>query len=269
MPDASHIANHQPLDPLISQGVDQVARELVLDIMDLALDLLQVFLLGFDQFLATLTSLLGGGDQLIEPLDELVLVLPQRTQVAAVHQVAVLSVVGDRRVDFTRINTCRALLFAPLFVWFVFLLWQIRATNLVGGNCLVPGPCPVDHDRFGKAPFPGDAERRSATTVGEDEEAVLEAYGARLILDLEMPLAAVRRSGVPVGLPEFSPGREGREKRLDRGIDGVGVQEAAAIFGDEAHERFRLEPDPLVAHRTPEEDERAAIDFSRGMGKRV
>ena len=172
-------------------------------------------------------------------------------------------------MDFTGINACRALLFAPLFVWFIFLLRQIWATNLVGGNRLVPGPCPVDHDRFGKAPFPGNAQRRSATTVGKDKEAVLEADGARLVLDLEMPLAAVRRSGVPVGLPEFSPGRECREKRLDRGIDGMGVQEAAAIFGDEAHERFRLEPDPLVAHRTPEEDERAAIDLPCGMGKRV
>jgi hypothetical protein len=267
--DVSHIANHQPLDSLFSQGVDQVAGEFVFDISDLALDFLQVFLFGFDQFLATLTSLLGGGDQLIEPLDELVLVLPQRTQVAAIHQVAVLPVVGDCRVDFTGINACHALLFAPLLVWFVFLLWQIRAVGLVGGNCLVPGPCPVDHDRFGKAPFPGDAERRSATTVGKDEEALLEADGARLEFDLEVPLAAVRRSSVPIGLPEFSPGREGREKRLDRGIDSMGVQEAVAIFGDEAHERFRLEPDPLVAHSSPEEDERSAIDFPCGVGKRV
>ena len=60
VPDVSHIANHQPLDPLFAQGVDQVARELVFDISDFARDLLQVFLLGFDQFLATLTSLLGG-----------------------------------------------------------------------------------------------------------------------------------------------------------------------------------------------------------------
>jgi len=48
VPDVSHIANHQPLDPLFSQGVDQVACELVFDIIDLAFDLLQVFLLGFD-----------------------------------------------------------------------------------------------------------------------------------------------------------------------------------------------------------------------------
>ena len=60
--DVSHIANHQPLDPIFSQGFDKVARELVLDITELAFDLLQVFLLGFNQFLATPTSLLGGGD---------------------------------------------------------------------------------------------------------------------------------------------------------------------------------------------------------------
>jgi len=200
--------------------------------------------------------------------DELIAVLTQRAQEAPVEQVAVYPVVRDSGVDLPRVDSGHPLPLTSLLVGF-FLLRERRAEELIRSDGFRASACPVDHHGLGKAPLPGNGQRRIAFPVGERKEAVLEVDCAGLIFDSEVPLAPSRRMRFGVSHAAFSPTGKRREERLHAGIGGMGMQVRSFVVGEQAHQMLGTQPDARVANGTPEKDECAAIELPTGMSERI
>jgi hypothetical protein len=263
--DRAHIANDQLLDALLVQRVDQIAGLLVLDILDLMRELAQPLLLGSDQFPAPPASLLAVGNLRVQLRDELVAVLPLTAQQAPIEQVSAFPIAGDRRMDLPQVDA-HAVLSAPFLQGQLLFLREV-CPDPVGRNGFVLAPRPVDDDGLGKIPLPEQDQRGVPTTIGEDEQALVQPHGAALVLDLEEPLAAARWFGVGVhGVPLAPAGKPGKE-RLYCCIHAMGMQQMIRIARDEPHQLLGFEPDAFVPYRAPEEEQRLTIDLPTRMSQ--
>ena len=83
---------------------------------------------------------------------------------------------------------------SPFFQGHLLFLREVFP-DLVGRNGFVLAPRPMVDDGFRQIPFPEQDQGSILPTIGEDEQALVQPNGAALVLDLEVPLAAVWRWG--------------------------------------------------------------------------
>ena len=250
---ASHIANHERSHACLLQRGDKSARLLVLDLADLVLDLLELFLLGADDALVPLASLLHlAVDAAIEPGLQLVTVLHLGAQQAPVQDVRGLPVMRYRHVDLAQVHS------GGLSWW----EGAVERRLCVGGDSFVLAARPADDQRLGQVPIPWQEEWCVATPIREAKTPVFKVHSRAFVFDPEVPLPFVWGSCVRVFLTPLSPAFEGREKGFHTGIRRMGVKRAR---GEEQLEVLLLEKDPFVPDGAPEEDERLCIELAALM----
>jgi len=95
----AHVANDQRLHACLVQRGDESARLLVLDRFDLMFDLLELFLLGTNEFLSATGTFLLPINLLVQMFLELIAILPLRSEVPSIKDVRLGSIMRDRHVD--------------------------------------------------------------------------------------------------------------------------------------------------------------------------
>ena len=251
LPNIAHIANSHNSHAILVERGDQSRGLLVFDIGYLVFDLQELSFLGTNEPLAAFAPFLHPA---INPAREfgleLVAILHLGTEQSSIEHMGVLAIVRNRHVDFAQID-------ASYLTRQVGSVWLFQ---LVGGDHLVLLARPVDHDRVGQIPTPIEHQRRIPLAVGEPELAILEHHRSTFVLDPEVPLASAWWMSIGIALFfAFPPALERGEECLYAGISSMGMQ---LLAGEELHQVFGTQPDMLVPDRTPEEDDRLAIELA-------
>ncbi len=251
LPDIPHIADCHSLDPLLIQGRDQSCRLLVLDILDLVLKSLELFLFGANQLFLLPGAFLLPADHRVHLRNQFVPILLFGTQQATNHKMGVLSIVRRRHVDLAQIDSRDPRPYG-LDRWF----------EDVGCNGFVLCACPVNNHRFGLLPRPGYQQWSILATVREAEHAILQVNGVALVLNPVIPFASAWGMCVWIILAPFSPGIETTKERFHTCIAGMGVQ---LIGRKELLQMLWTQPYALAANGPPEKNQRFRVQFTTGM----
>src|SRR6266851_6430406 len=109
---------------------------LVLDPLDLMSNLLELFPLRSEEFLAPPRASLCAVDLFGKMLLELILILAFGTQQASIEDVGLRAIEGDGWMDFPQVDP-RAVLCLTLWLVEFVVLWPIRAAQAISSNGLV------------------------------------------------------------------------------------------------------------------------------------
>jgi hypothetical protein len=244
----THVANDQRSHACLVQRGDKSRGLLVLNLPDLVLDFLELFLLGADDPLAALGALLHTPiDAAVQFRLQLVAVLHFGTQEPPVEDMRLRPIVGGGHMYFAQVDA-RHLVAMRVLGRFL----------QIGRNGLVLGPCPVNDDGSGQLPGPGEDERDGIPPVGEAQRPIFQHHRGAFVFNPEVALALMW--GLHIGVARlftFLPGLETGKEGLHAGVGGVGVQFGR---GMPAHQVLRLQPDTFVPDGAPEGDERLAIE---------
>src|SRR6266516_4665070 len=166
-----------------------------------------------------------------------------------VQDIRLLPIVGNSHVYFSQVDTG----------YLVADGNSLRRFLLVGRNDFVLGACPVDHHGLGQFPRPIKNKRGIAFSVREGEPSILQTDGRALVLNPEVVAASPWRMCIRVALAPFPPTVEAGKERLHGGISGMSMQFVGRM---PAHQVRRLQPDALLAHRTPKRGDGLRVEAS-------
>lgn len=255
LPDVPHIANDYRLDTIAMECRNKSGRLLVLNIADLVIEFAKLFALALDKFPSALRAARFRVYLAGKFCFDLVLVLADRAQLAAIQDRAVLAIVGYGHVDFAQIHARR--LVASRFG---YLFSRVRRYRFV----LLTLPTNNQRARHGERPIQNQG--RIAFAVGKNQLAITMPDSRVLVFNTKEPPAAARRICARVGLAPRPPRFERCEKGLHTGVGSVGVE---VIGVKPSHHAGRFQPHALMPHRSPKPDNCIRVETPTLKSERV
>ena len=236
--DLAHIAECYRRNASLMERFDESRAHLVQQVRTLVAKFRKLFVLRADEFFPATGAALCAVDLRPKSGFDSVLVLPERAELAPVHEDRRFAVVSHGKVDLSKINAC-----------YLIPLWLCMGLRLVLGKHNVLGAVEVDLYFVGLPVRPVDPERVFATPIGEAKPSVFDANCRLAVNEFEVPLLLVGRSGVGL-LAVSSPRVQGvKEGVVDR-LRALRVQPAEP-FAHPALHRIAAEPDALFTDGTP------------------